>query len=177
MKKNQELSLAFLDVLSCALGGMIILFMVFSTFNQQGQTGRPVPRKATSLEMPLSLVKVEDEAGSQSLPELWQLIIYAEGKPVQVDYQGVDLKLVVAPLEHSSLNEGGRSNLQSHLIYVAKPETSANETLEVSSENGGLFEIEFRQHQPGQKSLRSGFATKWQAIYSQNAGWVLVAKS
>jgi len=35
-KPKDAMSLSFLDVLSCSLGGMILLFLIFSTLNHQG---------------------------------------------------------------------------------------------------------------------------------------------
>lgn len=36
MKNDAEISLAYLDILSCALAGMLMIFFVFSLFDRQG---------------------------------------------------------------------------------------------------------------------------------------------
>lgn len=143
-KPNTGLSLSFLDVLSCSLGGMLLLFLVFATLNHEGdrssQAREGLPQKA-------SLLRPAKEVGGddRSLPILFEVIVDPLGQAPGTLAPLSKGPPTAAPWATASRDESypSQRNVTRWLVFVPDPKASTAKSLLLTPESQ-RFRLEMR---------------------------------
>ena len=144
MKQKDGIGLSFLDMLSCGLGGMILLFMIFATFQHQGvqRPGRREPPPELS-ESDAAASAGIGEVDPETMPQLWLAI-------PQFETQITDQTLVgtLDPLIKGTRLGRSTTKPGALVVFIEDPKGAMDKSIEITSNPDTKFTLQLQQTQP-----------------------------
>ncbi|CAM2069355.1 hypothetical protein SCOR_28550 [Sulfidibacter corallicola] len=164
MNQKEGIGLAFLDMLSCALGAMILLFLIFSTFQHQGipRPGRNQPAPDLS-EAEMRVAVGQGESDPRKMPHLWQLKLKADEAGTWQP-EAATGQFHIGRMEHRS---------GAYLIWIDDPSTAGSCSFEVHHDQ--TIRAELEELQPGRKAVAQRSGTGFRFVFTMDGGWSMEA--
>ncbi|MDJ0840901.1 MAG: hypothetical protein QNK37_30605 [Acidobacteriota bacterium] len=161
MARHEGVGLSFLDMLSCALGGMILLFLIFVTFQHQGiqrpGRDRPPPEISDAL---ITSRSTGGENDPEKVAQLWRVTVHqANASLVRVDPE----------IRVSEARDGN-----SLLVFVQDPGKAPGKKFQFQGNE--RFFITVEELHPGKRKLVSPVYTSLIGTFNLDSGWDIGGK-
>ena len=165
MKQQDGVGLSFLDMLSCGLGGMILLFLIFSTFQHQGVQRPSKDRPPPVITKTDTVVKDKPgEVDPTKMPRLWRLS-FDPPAPIEATTDGDGI--VVGHSDEKSPSDY-------IIVFVAEPDTATGQTFTVKSgpsTNNPTLNLVIEEIHPGARKWTEKDISQLRCTLDLENGW------
>lgn len=159
MAKKDPAGLAFLDMLSCALGAVILLFLIFATFQHQGipRPGRNQPQPELA-EKVATLAVGRGETDPSKTAHLWRLSYLGNETPPPVP-ENIQGPLIV-------MQEPSSPDL---LLWLDQAQAGPARAFQLKGTKP--FQIELAALVPGKAHHKSPQGRGFKLSFTAETGW------